>query len=211
MNTSSHRVTIASHFNQTTPDTSAELNDLITSSRVLESVPHLGPVGRLVPAPVTRALAATFDRDLGDPILWAWRTHRDLKEAASATLAGNGPPEYVTLAEHEISSIHHPEVDITVDRWPPATITFDLTLRFTLEALLLTVQGGLLIGLSPGVCSVDVALSAHGFDFSRSAKYALQELLTLHTGLRLLPASAYAQLAGSEVVGEGVGGAGFGA
>ena len=102
-------------------------------------------------------------------------------------------------------------MDVTVDRWPPATIAFDLTLRFTLEGLLLTVQGGLLIGLSPGVCSVDVALSAHGFDFSRSAKYALQELLTLHAGLRLLPPSAYAQLATSEVVGEGVGGAGLGA
>jgi hypothetical protein len=192
MNTSSHRITIASHFDQTGPDASAELNDVITSSKVLELVPHLGRAGRLVSAPVTQALTATFDRDLGDPILWAWRTHRDLEEAANATLTGTGSPEYVTLAKHEISSVHHPEVDVTVDLQPPATLTFDLTLRFTLESLRLTVQGGLLIGLSPGACSVEVTLGAHGFDFKRSATYALQELVTLHTGLRLLPASAYA-------------------
>ncbi len=192
MNTSSHRITIASHFNQTGPDTSAQLNDLIRSSKVLGLVPHLGPAGRLMSAPVTRALTATFDRDLGDPILWVWRTHRVLQDAASTTLAGTGSPEYVTLAEHEISSIHHPEVDVTVDRHAPVTITFDLTLLFRLEGLRLTVQGGLLTGLSPGACSVDVTLGAHGFDFKRSAKYALQELVTLHTGLRLLPASAYA-------------------
>jgi hypothetical protein len=191
MNTSRHPITIVSHFNHTGPDTSAELSDVITTSKVLE---HVGPASRLLSAPVTHALTATFDRDLGEPILWAWRTHRDLQEAASATLAGSGSPEYVTLAKHEISSIHHPEVDVTVDRQAPVTITFDLTLLFMLEALRLTVQRGLLIGLSPGACSVEVTLGAHGFDFKRSATYALQELVTLRTGLRLLPASAYAEL-----------------
>lgn len=194
MNTSSHQITIASHFNQTSPDASAELNDLITRSKVLELAPRLGPVAWLASAPVTRALTATFDRDLGEPILWAWQTHRLLEKAASATLAGSGSPEYVTLAKHEISSIHHPEVDVTVDRQAPVTITFDLTLLFVLEALRLTVQRGLLVGLSPGACSVEVTLGAHGFDFKRSATYALQELVTLRTGLRLLPASAYAEL-----------------
>ncbi|MER7245546.1 hypothetical protein [Kribbella sp. NPDC000426] len=189
MNTS--RVTIASHLNQTNQDTSAELNNLIISSKVLESVPHLGPAGRLVSAPVGHALEAAFDHSLGDPILWAWQTHRDLKAAATATLDGTGQPEHVALAEHEISSIHHPEVDITVDQWAPVTITFDLTLHFTLEGLLLTVQGGLLIGLGPGACSADATLSTHGFELSRSAQYTLHELITLHTGLRLLPASAY--------------------
>ncbi|TCC27345.1 hypothetical protein [Kribbella speibonae] len=194
MNTSSHRVTIASHFGQTSRDTSAELNGLLARSNVLELVPHLGSAGRLVSAPVAHALTATFDHDLGDSILWAWRTHRDLQEAASATLADTGPPEYVTLADHEISSVHHPEVDVIVDGQAPYTITFDLTVLFTLESVLLTVQRGLLIGLSPGACSVEVSLGAHGFDFRRSARYALQELVTLHTGLRLLPASAYAEL-----------------
>jgi hypothetical protein len=192
MNTSSDHITIASHFDQTGRDTSGELSDLITSSKVPGLVPQLGPAARLVSAPVTRALTAIFDRDLGDPILWAWRTHRDLKEAAIATLAGTGSPEYVTLAKHEISSIHHPEVDVTVDQQAPVTITFDLTLLFKLESLRLTVQSGLLIGLSPGACSVEVILGGHGLDFTRSAKYALQELVTLHTGLRLLPALAYA-------------------
>ncbi|TCC01927.1 hypothetical protein [Kribbella soli] len=194
MNTTSHQITIASHFNQTSRDASAELSDLITKSKVLELAPHLAPVAWLASAPVNRALTATFDRDLGDPILWGWRTHRDLQEAASATLAGTGSPEYVTLAKHEISSIHHPEVEVTVDQQAPVTIRFDLTLLFTLEALRLTVQSGLLVGLSPGSCSVEVTLGAHGFDFKRSATYALQELVTLHSGLRLLPASAYAEL-----------------
>ncbi len=192
MNTSSRRITIASHLNRTGPNASAELNDVLTSSKVLELVPHLGPASRLVSASVTHALTATFARELGDPILGAWRMHRDLQEAARASLASTGSREYVTLAKHEISSIHHPEVDVTVDQQDPVTITFDLTVLFMLESLLLTVRRGLLVGLSPGSCSVEVTLGAHGFDLRRCATYALQELVTLHTGLRLLPASAYA-------------------
>jgi len=190
MNTSSRRITIASHFKRTGPDAPAELNDVLTSSKALDLVRH--PASRLVSAPVTHALTATFDRELGDPILWAWRTHRDLQEAARASLASTGSPEYVALAEHEISSIHHPEVDVTVDRLAPVTITFDLTMLFTLEGVLLTVQRGRLVGLSPGSCSVEVTLGVRGFDFKRSATYALQELVTLHTGLRLLSESPYA-------------------
>jgi hypothetical protein len=109
-----------------------------------------------------------------------------------ATLAGTGPPEYVSLASHEISSMHHPEVDVTVDLQPPVTITFDLTFLFKLEAVLLTIQRGLLIGLSPAACMVELTFGAHGINVSRSAKYALAELVTLPTGLRLMPASAYA-------------------
>ena len=192
MDTSNHRVTIISHFNQTSRDASAELNELVTNSKVLELAPRLGPVGPLVSGPVAGALAETLDRDLGAPILWAWRTHRDLKLAATATLAGTGPPEYVSLARHEISSIHHPEVDVTVDLQPPVTITFDLTFLFKLDALLLTIQRGLLIGLSPAACMVELTFGAHGINVSRSAKYALAQLVTLPTGVRLLPASAYA-------------------
>ena len=189
MNTSNHRVTIVSLFTEASHDASTELNNIVTRSGVLKAVPRVGP---LVSGPVAGALAKVLDEDLGAPILWAWRTHRDLKEAARATLAGAGTPEHVSLASHKISSDHHPEVDVTVDAQSPMTIRFDLTLLYTLDALLLTVQKGRLVGLSPAECSVTMTFGTHGINTTRSSKYALPELLTVHSGLRLLPKSAYA-------------------
>jgi hypothetical protein len=192
MNTNDRRVTIVSLFSEAGQDGSTELNNLVTSSGVLKLVPRAGPAGPLVSGPVAAALAKVLDQNLGDPILWAWRTHRDLKEAATATLAGTGPAEHVSLASHKISSVHHPEVDVTVDGQAPVTITFDLTLLFTLDALLLTVQRGLLVGLSPAGCSVTMTFGAHGINTTRSHRYTLPELIHIQTGLRLLPKPAYA-------------------
>lgn len=184
-----HPVTIVSLFTEAGQDASTELDRLVTSSGILESVHRVGP---LVSGPVAGALAKVLDVNLGAPILWAWRTHRELKEAARATLAGSGPPEHVSLADHKITSDHHPEVDVTVDPQPPLTIRFDLTLLYTLEALVLTVQRGHLVGLSPVRCAVTMTFGSHGINTTRSRTYALPELLTVHPGLRLLPESAYA-------------------
>jgi hypothetical protein len=191
MNGSDHRVTIISHLSETSQDARGELSELVTASGVLNPVARLGPAGQLVTGPVADAVAETLELDLGDPIVWAWQTHHALKEAARATLAGTGSPEHVSLATHKISSVHHPQVDVIVDEQPPLTITFDLTLLFRLEALLLTVQRGRLVGLSPAECYVEMTFGAHGMNVSRSRRYALPELVNVQIGLPLLPASAY--------------------
>ncbi|TKK79148.1 hypothetical protein FDA38_10955 [Kribbella jiaozuonensis] len=72
------------------------------------------------------------------------------------------------------------------------TITFDLNLLFRLEALLLTVQRGYLIGLSPAGCHAEATFGAHGMEVSRSEDYRLPKLVEVRNGLPLLPAAAYA-------------------
>jgi hypothetical protein len=137
-------------------------------------------------------MAHTLDQDLGDPILWAWQAHQALTNAAKATLAGTGPPEHVSLTSHTITSVHHPQVDVIVDEKRAMTITFDLTLTFELEALLLTVQRGYLVGLSPAGCHAEMTFGAHGIDVTRSKDYRLPEVVNVRNGLPLLPSSAYA-------------------
>jgi hypothetical protein len=151
----------------------------------------MGLTGPMMAAPVTGALAEALTLDLGNLIFWGWQTHHSLKEAARVTLAGVGPPQHVSLATHRITSVHHPQVDVIVDEQQTMTITFDLTLTFSLEALLLTVQRGLLVGLSPASCHVEMTFGAQRMNVSRSWTYGLPDLVNLQYGLPLLPRSAY--------------------
>jgi hypothetical protein len=191
MNGTDHPITVLSHFRQTSNDTAAELNELLSASGALSPFARMGLTGQMVGGPVAGALAEALTLDLGDIIFWGWQTHHSLQAAARATLAGAGPPQHVSLATHGITSVHHPQVDVIVDEQQTMTITFDLTLIFSLEALLLTVQRGLLIGLSPAGCHVEMTFGAHGMNVSRSWTYRLPDLVNLQYGLPLLPRSAY--------------------
>jgi hypothetical protein len=145
----------------------------------------------MLAGPVAGAVAEALTLDLGNIIFWGWQTHHSIQEAARGTLAGTGPPQHVSLAAHQITSVHHPQVELIVDEQNTATITFDLNLVFRLEALLLTVQRGLLIGLSPAGCHVEMTFGAHGMNVAHSWTYGLPDLVNLQYGLPLLPGSAY--------------------
>jgi hypothetical protein len=191
MNGIDHRVTIISHFSDATQDATGELSELVATSGVLNPLGRIVPAVSVVAGPVAGALAETLKLDLGNIIVWGWQTHGSLKAAARATLPGTGPPQHVSLATHQIRSVHHPEVEIIIDEQPPMTITFDLTVVFRLEAVLLTVQRGLLVGLRPAGCRVEITFGAHGMNIFRTGRYALPELVNVESGLRLLPSSAY--------------------
>jgi hypothetical protein len=195
MNATSDRATVMSHLGgggRRHRDSTDELSKLVTNSNVLAPLAgRLGPAARFAAGPVTAGLASALSVNLGDVILWGWQTHHALRAAATATLPGTGPPQHVGLATHQIRSEHHPQVDVIVDEQPPMTITLDLWLVFKLDALLLTVQGGRLVGMSPAGCQVDMTLGARGMNVTRSKKYTLPELVQMGSGLRLLPATAY--------------------
>jgi len=167
------------------------LNELLAASGVLNPFARMGLTPPSVTGPNAGAVTEALDLGLGNIIVWGWQTHRALQEAARATLPGTGAPRHVGLAIHQITSVHHPQVDVIVDEQPPLTVTFDLTLLFRLEVLLLTVQRGRLVGLSPAGCQVGMTFGAHGMNVSRSGRYVLPELANVQSGLPLLPASAY--------------------
>ena len=200
MNGTDHPITVLSHLRQTSNDAAAELDELLSRSGVLSPFSRMGLTGPMIAGPVADALAEALKLDLGNVIFWGWQTHHSLQEAARATLAATGPPQHVSLARHQITSVHHPQVDVIVDEQQTMTITFDLTLIFALEALLLTVQRGLLVGLSPAGCQVDTTFGAHGMNVSHSWRYGLPDLVNLHHGLPLLPRSAY----GTPATGDGL-------
>jgi hypothetical protein len=191
MNRASRDATIVSHLTRPGPD-ARELNQLVASTGVLAPLAsHLGAAASWAAGPVTGAVAETLDVRLGDVIIWGWQTNQAIQRAAKATLPGTGPPEHVGLYRHEIRSVHHPQVDVFINERPPLTITFDLTLVFVFDALLLTIQRGLLVGLSPAGCQVEMIFGAHGINATRSARYMLPALVEVEPGPPLLPASAY--------------------
>jgi hypothetical protein len=197
MNGTYDRITVMSHLTETGQDAASDLDKVVRDSGVLRSARGLGAVGPLVTGPVVGAVAETLQFGLGDVIVWAWQKHQAIKEAAVATLSGDGEARYVGLADHKIKSEHQPKVDVMIDEQSTVTLEFDLTLEFKIEALLLTIQRGLLVGLSPARCDLEATFGAHGLNVSRSGKYRIPDLVQVRTGLPLLHRSYYTQNAES--------------
>jgi hypothetical protein len=174
------------------PHDIADLSKRITASGILRPLAHLGTVLPTLTGDLARAVADALRFNLGDVIVQGWRIDRALHAAATATLPGTGPAQHVSLSEHTISSTHHPQIDVIIDEGPPLTITLTINLELGINALLLTVQRGRLVGLSPAGCRITAALAIGDITTPpRTRELALRELVTLNPGAPLLPPAAY--------------------
>jgi hypothetical protein len=128
-----------------------------------------------------------LDLDLGDLVVAGWRKQGQLAAAAERTAANPGSAEVVELATHRVSSAHHPSVELLVNDFHVATVTFDLEVEFIVKALVATVRDGHLVSLHSGTCDVVATLAAEGFQLaSRRAHFELPLVvrwpLLLHLG-----------------------------
>jgi hypothetical protein len=135
------------------------------------------------------AVAALGRPSLVDLLLAGWRGHRALRAAAYFTQEHPDATEVVALATHEITSEHRPYVEIVVDGVRVATLHFDLSVTFEVEAALATVRRAKLVAVEGGRCAVGVALGFEGRELvSRRADLDLPLAVDLGGGVALLPA-----------------------
>jgi hypothetical protein len=154
---------------------------------------HLPPEARTAAVrEVTAAAAGLLDVGLADVLITGWREHRDLTAAARRTLAAPGSTELVDLAEHQVTSTQEPYVSVLVDGHQVATVQLGLTVVCDVTAMLAGISAGRLVAVHSGECDITLTLAIDGAEvITRQTRLALPGVITVHRGIRLLPASAY--------------------
>lgn len=128
-----------------------------------------------------------LDMGLDTLILEGWRRFEDLREAAERTRAASGSSEVLDLASHTITSEHQPRVELRVNDVPLATVEFELSLTFVVNAAVATVRDGRLVSLHSGVCDVEATIGVGDKPLAtRSGQFQLPLMMRLGAGVSLL-------------------------
>jgi hypothetical protein len=94
--------------------------------------------------------AGLLDMDLGDLLIYGWRTRERLVTAARQTRQAPGRDEVVQLGAHRITSAYNPTIELLIDGVKVHTFRFRLTVIFDIEVAALIVRNGLLMALKAG-------------------------------------------------------------
>jgi hypothetical protein len=158
----------------------------------LKSVGTVGAAAyRLVDQRVAQALGGQLDTDLGGLILDGWLKYRELVAAAARTRDSPGQREDVVLTEHEITSTHHPTVDVIVDGAVVCTLAFELTVSLVLRGVIAMVERGRLTALRGGDLVAGACISLSGRELARGEYRCVVGLVVrLGDGVVLAPAVA---------------------
>lgn len=140
------------------------------------------------------ATAGLLDVDLGDVLIYAWRTQARLVNAASETLRAPGRREIVQLASHRVTSTHDPTVELMVDGVRVHTFRFQLILVLDIDVAAAIVQDGRLVAVKAGDGSVSGTLTVKmpGADIKlihQEQRFGLHLILRLGSGIPLLSGS----------------------
>jgi hypothetical protein len=137
--------------------------------------------------------AGLLDMDLGDLLIYGWRTRERLVKAARETRQIPGRQDVVQLGTHRITSAHNPTVELLVDGIKVHTFRFQLTVIFDIDVAALVVRDGLLTALKAGDGAVTctLALEMPGGDIelvNQQRKIDLHLIINIGHGIPLLPA-----------------------
>jgi len=135
--------------------------------------------------------AGLLDLDLGDVLIYGWRTHERLVNAARVTVRAPGREEVVQLGSHKVAWAKHPTVDLLVDGVRVHTFRFKLTITFEVDVAAAVVREGKLVALKAGDGLVTGALTLDmpGGDIQllrRERKINLHLIVHLGSGIPLL-------------------------
>ncbi len=135
--------------------------------------------------------AGLLDIDLGDALIYCWRTHDRLVKAAEETMRVPGRQEVVQLASHEVTWTTQPTIDLLVDGVRVHTFRFQLSLVFEVDVAAAVVKEGKLAGLKAGDGSVagTLTLEMPGEDLEllrQERRINLHIIIHLGSGIPLL-------------------------
>lgn len=137
--------------------------------------------------------AGLLDLDLGDLLIYGWRTRERLVKAARLTRQVPGRREVVQLGTHRITLTHNPTIELLIDGVDVHTFRFQLTVIFDIEVAALSIRDGLLTALKAGdsVVTCMLTLEMPGGDVelvNRQRKIDLHLVINIGHGIPLLPA-----------------------
>lgn len=141
------------------------------------------------------AAAGLLELDLGDLLIYGWRTRERVVKAARQTRQTPGRREIVQLGTHRITSAHDPTIDLLVDGVKVHTFRFQLTMVFDIEVAALVIWNGLLTALKTGDCeatgSLSLEMPGEDVDLVKARrKISPHLIITIGHGIPLLPRGA---------------------
>jgi len=163
----------------------------------------LGPLARRAAAGAVSDQVASMvqrlvDLDVGEALVGAWRTHRDLLAAAEKSLEHPGSRVTVVLADHDIHVDHEPAVEVLFETVRLTTVTIAVALDISVEALVGVVEHGTLIEIAHGDVHVAGSLSMYDKEvLKRSRSLSLPGWFSLRGQLRLVVDPPGSQAVGS--------------
>lgn len=139
--------------------------------------------------------AGLLDLDLGDLLIYGWRTRERLVKAARETRQTPGRQDVVQLGTHRITSAHNPTVELLVDGVKVHTFRFRLTVIFDIDVAALVIRDGLLTALKAGdgavTCTLALEMPGGDIDLvNQQRKIDLHLIVNIGHGIPLLPADA---------------------
>ena len=139
--------------------------------------------------------AGLLDLDLGDLLIYGWRTRERLVRAARQTRQIPGRREVVQLGSHRITSAHNPTIDLLIDGVKVHTFRFQLTVIFDIEVAALIVRDGLLTALKAGdgavTCTLTLEMPGGDVELvNLQRNINLHLIINIGHGIPLLPGDA---------------------
>jgi hypothetical protein len=136
-----------------------------------------------VRAEVLRRAEEMVSAPVVDRLTTAWRSYKELVDAAGRTVDDPGTTELVDLASTETTSTNTWTVDVIVGA-PRVSVDFTLAVVFEVHAAVATVRDGRLIEIGDGRCNLHVTFSAIGQVVAeRRAEVDLYDHLSFTPGL----------------------------
>ncbi|MGH3711114.1 MAG: hypothetical protein ACRDRQ_24090 [Pseudonocardiaceae bacterium] len=126
--------------------------------------------------------------DLATLVIEGWRTYNKLIEAAHRSRSTPERSEKVVLNTHQITSKHHPIIDVIINETQHYSVRLSLTIKFDLHLVRAIVQNGALVALESGSCLVSVALVIEDVpgEIKREWEFPATVVVRLHSSVPLL-------------------------
>lgn len=125
--------------------------------------------------------------DLMSLVIEGWRSYTKLIDAARQSRSIPHQPQKVVLSNHQITSTHHPTIEVIINETQRYTARLTVTITFDLRLVRAIVQNAALVAVESGSCLVSVTLGIETFPglIKRERELPAAAIIRLRSPMRL--------------------------
>ncbi len=138
---------------------------------------------------LAKALWGLLDIKLADVLVKTWNEAGILKKYLDPENYDADTEVSVTLSEHDMTSEHHPYVDVLLDGVKLIRIVLDVRLEFAFDGIELKIKNARIMRIEPGTCKAKGVVSYRGLLLleEKSDKLELPGSLEFGNGIPIAP------------------------
>ena len=116
---------------------------------------------------VVSKIGELLDIPISEVFVASWKKAAAIQAALDESKAAPKDTIYVDLAEHTITSTHHPFITVRIGKLPAKDIKFTVAASFVLKGFTLTIRRGEIQEVRTGSCDVEGTLECLGVQAKR--------------------------------------------